>query len=201
MGFSFGRKWLEGILENEELTAKEKAQQIMDGHITVTDGLKEERDGYKAEAEKAADLQKQLDDHLASGEDFKAKYEKEHEAFEAYKGRIASEAEAAKVRSAYRSLLSGEGISEKRLDSILKVTDLSQLKLDEEGNLVNADELKKAINEEWGEFKTTVKETGAKVEKPPKIDTNVFDTMSLAQKMQYANQNPADPAVTAWLNK
>ena len=201
MEFSFGRKWLEGILNNEELTAKEKAQQIMDGHITVTDGLKEERDGYKAEAERAADLQKQLDDQTASGEDFKAKYEKEHEAFEAYKGRIASEAEAAKVRSAYRSLLSGEGISEKRLDSILKVTDLSQLKLDEDGNLMDADELKKAINEEWGEFKTTVKETGAKVEKPPKIDTNVFDTMSLAQKMQYANQNPADPAVTAWLNK
>ena len=199
--FSFGRKWLEGILENEELTPKEKAQQIMDGHISVTDGLKEERDGYKAEAEKAADLQKQLDDHLASGEDFKKKYEDEHSAFEAYKGRIASEAQAAKVRSAYRSLLSGEGISEKRLDSILKVTDLSKLKLDEDGNLMDVEELKKSINDEWGEFKTTITEKGAKVENPPKIDTNVFDTMSLAQKMQFANQNPSDPAVQAWLNK
>ena len=199
--FSFGRKWLEGILENEELTAKEKAQQIMDGHISVTDGLKEERDSFRAEAERAADLQKQLDDHLASGEDFKQKYEKEHEAFEAYKGRIASEAEAARVRSAYRKLLAGEGISEKRLESILKVTDLSGIKLDDGGNLENADELKKAINEEWGEFKTTVSETGAKVENPPKLDTNVFDTMSLAQKMQYANQNPSDPSVQAWLNK
>ena len=199
--FSFGRKWLEGILENEELTPKEKAQQIMDGHITVTDGLKEERDSYKADAEKAADLQKQLDDHLASGEDFKKKYEDEHNAFESYKGRIASEAQAAKVRSAYRSLLSGEGISEKRLDSILKVTDLSKLKLDEDGNLMDVEQLNKSINDEWGEFKTTITEKGAKVENPPKIDTNVFDTMSLAQKMQFANQNPSDPAVQAWLNK
>ena len=33
----------------------------MDGHIAVTDGLKDERDSYKQEAEKAADLQKQLE--------------------------------------------------------------------------------------------------------------------------------------------
>ena len=205
MDFSFGRKWLEGILENEELTSKEKAQQIMDGHITVTDGLKEQRDGYKAEAEKAADLQKQLDDRIASGDDYKQKYEKEHEAFESYKGKIASEAEAARVRSAYRSLLSGEGISEKRLDTFVEVAEglgkLKDLKLDENGNFVNADELKKDINEKWGDFKTTVSEKGADVDKPPKIDTNVFDTMSLAQKMQYANQNPSDPTVQAWLKK
>ena len=205
MAFSFGRKWLEGILDNEELSIKEKAQPIMDGHITVTDGLEEERDGLRAEAEKAADLQKKLDDQLASGEDYREKYEKEHEAFEAYKGRIASEAEASRVRSAYRSLLAGEGISEKRLDTFVQVAEglgkLKDLKLDENGNFVNADELKKAINDDWGMFKTTVSEQGAKVEKPPKIDTNVFDTMSLAQKMQYANQNPSDPSVQAWLNK
>lgn len=168
MAFSFGRKWLEGILENEELTAKEKAQQIMDGHITVTDGLKEERDGLKAEAEKAADLQKQLDD-LANGEDFQKKYEEEHKAFEDFKKKTASDAEAARIRTAYRNLLAGEGISEKRLDSILKITDLSKMKLDKDGNLENADELKKAINDEWSEFKTTVTEKGAVVEKPLQI--------------------------------
>ena len=168
MAFSFGRKWLEGILENEELTAKEKAQQIMDGHITVTDGLKEERDGLKAEAEKAADLQKQLDD-LANGEDFQKKYEEEHKAFEDFKKKTASDAEAARIRTAYRNLLAGEGISEKRLDSILKITDLSKMKLDKDGNLENANELKKAINDEWSEFKTTVTEKGAVVEKPLQI--------------------------------
>ena len=162
---SFARKWLEGILENEELSTKEKAQQIMDGHIAVTDGLKDERDSFKAEAEKAGDLQKQLDD-LANGEDFKKKFEDEHKAFEDFKKQTASEAEAAKVKSAYRKLLAGEGIGEKRLDSILKVTDLSKLKLDKDGNLEDVDGLKKAINDEWGEFKTKVTEKGAVVEKP-----------------------------------
>ena len=165
MDFSFGRKWLEGILDNEELSTKEKAQKIMDGHITVTDGLKEERDKLKADAERAADLQKQLDD-LANGEDFQKKYEDEHKAFEDFKKKTASDAEAARIRTAYRKLLAGEGIGEKRLDSILKVTDLSKLKLDKDGNFENEDDLKNAINDEWGEFKTTVTQRGAVVEKP-----------------------------------
>ena len=163
--FSFSRKWLEGILENEELTAKEKAQQIMDGHITVTDGLKEEREALKQEAEKAADLQKQLDD-LANGEDYQKKYEDEHRAFEDFKKQTASDAEAARVKSAYRKLLAREGISEKRLDTILKVSDLSKMKLDKDGNLEGEEDLVKAINAEWGDFKTTVREKGAVVEKP-----------------------------------
>ena len=162
---SFARKWLEGILENEELSTKEKAQQIMDGHIAVTDGLKDERDSFKAEAEKAGDLQKELDD-LKNGEDFQKKYEDEHKAFEDFKKKTADDAEAAKVKTAYRKLLAGEGIGEKRLDSILKVTDLSKLKLDKDGNLEDVDGLKKAINDEWGEFKTKVTEKGAVVEKP-----------------------------------
>ena len=165
MDFSFGRKWLEGILDNEELSTKEKAQKIMDGHITVTDGLKEERDGFKAEAEKAADLQKQLDDQ-ANGEDWQKKYEDEHKAFEDFKKQTASDAEAARIKAAYRKLLAGEGIGEKRLDSILKVTDLSKLKLNKDGNFDNEDDLKNAINDEWGEFKTTVTQRGAVVEKP-----------------------------------
>ena len=165
MKASFARKWLEGILENEELSTKEKAQQIMDGHIAVTDGLKDERDSFKTEAEKVGDLQKELDD-LKNGEDFQKKYEEEHRAFEDFKKKTADDAEAAKVRTAYRKLLAGEGIGEKRLDSILKVTDLSKLKLDKDGNLEDVDGLKKAINDEWGEFKTKVTEKGAVVEKP-----------------------------------
>lgn len=164
----FGRKWLDEILQNEELSPKEKAQRIMDEHITVTNGLKDERDNYKAEAEKAADLQKQLDDQ-ANGENWQEKYEKEHESFENFKKQTAADAEAGRVRAAYRKLLSGEGISEKRIDAILKVTDFSRMKLNKEGNLEGEEDLKTAINAEWGDFKTTVTERGATVEKPPQV--------------------------------
>lgn len=162
---SFGRKWLAGIIRNDELSPEEKENLIMESHIGVTDGLKDRIEELKAEADKAADLQKQLDDQ-ANGEDFKSKYEAEKKAHEELKQKIASDAEAAKVRTAYRKLLADEGISEKRLDSILKVSDLSGVKLDDDGNLVDADKLRKSINEEWSEFKTTVTQKGATVEKP-----------------------------------
>ena len=158
---AFSRSFLKSTgLTDEQITA------VMEEHTSVTDALKSQRDSYKAEAEKAADLQKQLEG-LQSGEDFKKKYEDEHKAFEDFKKKTADDAEAAKVRSAYRKLLADEGIGEKRLDSILKVTDLSKVKLDKDGNLQDVDELKKSINEEWSEFKTTVTTKGATVEKPP----------------------------------
>ena len=203
-GFSFSRKWLDEILENEELSNKEKAQQIMTGHITITNGLMDERDTLKTQAEeqgnKAADLQKQLDG-IKGGEDFKDKYEKEHKAFEDYKAQIALDAETAKVSAAYRKLLVDEGYSEKWRERIMKGADLSGVKLDENGSLANLEELKKAIADEWGDVRTTVKEKGADVDNPPKHDTNAFETMSLAEKMAYANQHPTDPSISAWLNK
>ena len=202
--FSFSRKWLDEIIENDDLSPKEKAQKIMNGHITITDGLKDERDTYKTQAEeqgnKAADIQKQLDD-IKGGEDYKKKYEEEHQAFEDFKTKTALDAETAKVSAAYRKLLVDEGIGEKWLERVMKGTDLSGVKLDENGNLANLDELKKAIADEWGDVKTTVHEKGADVDNPPKHDTNTFDSMSLAEKMAYANQHPTDPAVSAWLKK
>ena len=163
---SFGRKWLDEILQNEDLSAKEKAQKIMDEHISVTNGLKDERDSFKEQADKAADIQKELDG-IKGGEDWKKKFEDEHKAFEDFKKQTAQNAETAKVSAAYRKLLADEGISEKRLDAILKVTDLSKMKLDKDGNLEDTENLKKAINDEWGEFRTTVTERGAQVDKPP----------------------------------
>ena len=202
--FSFSRKWLDEIIENDDLSPKEKAQKIMSGHITITDGLKDERDNLKKQAEengeKAADLQKQLDG-IKGGEDFKQKYEDEHKAFEDFKKQTAQDAETAKVSAAYRKMLADEGYSEKWRERIMKGADLSGVKLDEEGNLVNLDGLKKAVADEWGDVKTTVKETGADVDKPPKVDNNAFETMSLGEKMAYANQHPSDPAVSAWLDK
>lgn len=160
MGFS--RSFLKATgLTDEQITA------VMEEHTAVTEALKKQRDDYKADADKAAELQKQLDG-MKGGEDFKKKYEDEHKAFEDFKKETAQNAEAAKVRAAYRKLLIEEKIGEKRLDSILKVTDFSKMKLDKDGNLEDVEGLRKAIGDEWGDFKTTVTTKGADVETPPK---------------------------------
>lgn len=150
--------------------SEDQIKAVMEEHVIVTDALKKQRDEYKAEAEKTADLQKQLDG-IKGGEDYKKKFEDEHKAFEDFKKKVADDAEADKVRSAYRKLLIDEKIGEKRLDAILKVTDFSKMKLDKEGNLEGEEALRKAIGEDWGEFKTTVTEKGAKVENPPRTSS------------------------------
>lgn len=165
---AFSRNWLKTMgLTDEQVSS------IMEEHVSVTDALKAQRDkaqndakDLKTEADKVADLQKQIDDYR-NGEDFKAKYEKEHQDFEDYKKQIAKDAETAKVKSAYRQLLLDERINEKRVDSVLKLTDFSEMKLDKDGKLENLDALKENIGKEWGEFKVTTKERKQTVPTPP----------------------------------
>lgn len=187
MGFS--RSFLKATgLSDEQITA------VMEEHTAVTDALKSQRDSYKEQAEKAADLQKQLE-ALQSGEDYKQKYEDEHKAFEDFKNKTAQDAETAKIRAAYRKMLADEGISEKRLDSILRITDFSKMKLDKDGNLDKADEIRKSINSEWGEFKTTVTEKGAVVEKPlqtgkaTKTKEEIFAIRDTAERQKAIAEN------------
>ena len=136
---------------------------------------------YKAEAEKLPEVQKQLDE-IKGGEDFKAKYDKEHEDFEAFKKQIADGEELAKKKTAYRKLLADEHINEKRLDAVIRLTDFSKMKLDKDGNLQDADALKKAIGEEWSEYKVVTEKRGADVATPPHGD-NGGKTLSRAAEL------------------
>ena len=180
---AFSRSFLKTMgLTDEQVTA------IMEEHVSVVDALKKQRDEYKADvdkykadAEKLSEIQKQLDEAKGK-EDYKAKYDKEHEDFEAYKGQVAKEAEEAKVKAAYRKLLTDEKINEKRLDAVIRLTDFSGMKLDKDGNLENAEQLKKAINTEWGEYKTVTKTRGADVSTPPDVD-NGGKGMSRARQL------------------
>ena len=53
------------------------------------------------------------------------------------------------------------------MDSILRVTDLSQLKLTSDGALENAEELKKTIGSDWSGFITSTGTRGSEVDNPP----------------------------------
>jgi hypothetical protein len=158
---AFSRKWLESLgLTEVQVSA------IIEEHTAVTDALKEQRDAAKKEADKLPAIQQELDD-LKNGEDFKAKYEKEHQDFEDFKAGIAEKEEADKIRTAYRKLLTDERVKEDRLDMVMRHTDFSNMKLDKDGNLENADALKKTIAEDWGVFQVTTHERKQSVATPP----------------------------------
>lgn len=145
-------------------------ESIMGGHIASIDALREERDGYKADAEKLPDVQKELDElkkTAESGNDYKTKYDNLKKEFDTYKSDQNAKAEKAAKDKAYRSMLKEIGVSEKRFDSIMKVTDLSEIKLDKDGKIEGLDKLKESTKTEWADFITTNGEKGADTPNPP----------------------------------
>lgn len=180
---TFGRKWLAGILRNDDLSPEEKEQQIMDGHIAVTDGLKDRIEGLKEEADKVPALQKQLDEK-DGGEDWKAKYEKEHSDFEAYKLQISKSAELEEIKALHGEILRDLGINADRIKAIQKVTDYSGMKKGKDGKLADEAAVRKAVSEEWKDFIPTNTNKGAKVENPPAAGKTAGKTMEEIMAMK-----------------
>lgn len=140
---------------------EEQVSAIIEEHTNVTSALKDQIKEYKVDAEKLPDVQKELDDMKkdTSASDWEKKYNSEHSAFEQYKQEIADKENTAKLHSAYKKLLTDCKVGDKHIDSILRVTDFSNVKFAEDGSLANVDDLKKKIESDWSGFITT---TGSK---------------------------------------
>lgn len=151
---------------------EEKIDQIIEAHTESTDALKADRDKYKADAEKLTEVQKKYDDLKKEVEEkgddtYKEKYEKEHKDFEAYKKNIDAEKTKAKKSEAYKAVLKEAGVSEKRYDAILRLTDLDKVELDDEGKIKDAATVVEDVKKEWSDYIVKTEEHGAGTETPP----------------------------------
>lgn len=151
---------------------EEKIDEIIAMHSETVDGLKTEISKYKADAATLPDIQKQLEKAQADLEagkkdSWKVKYEAIKEEFEGYKTEQTKKESHAAKEKAYRALLQEAGVSEKRLDSVLKVSDIDSVELDEKGTIKGADKLTESIKSEWADFITTTETRGANTSNPP----------------------------------
>ena len=89
------------------------------------------------------------------------------EDFDAYKKDVSAKETKTTRENAYRALLKEAGVSEKRIDKILKVSDIDDLEMGEDGKFKDADKLIKDIKEEWSDFIVSSETKGAKVTTPP----------------------------------
>lgn len=146
----------------------EKIDQIIEEHIETVDALKKQRDAYKADADKVEDLQRQLEQAKKDdGEDFKEKYEAIKIEFDEFKEQTETEKANAEKKSLYSKLLKDSGVDEKRIDAIIKVTDLSKIELNKDGSIRDSDKLSEQIKEDWSDFIVSIDDKGAKVDTPP----------------------------------
>lgn len=146
---------------------EEQVSAIIDAHTETVDGLKDSLKAAKADADKLKAVQKELDDlKSTNGDDYKARYEKEHADFDEYKKTVANEKATAEKRSLYRELLRECGVDAKRIDSVMKVADIDAAKV-KDGKIENVEDLTKSIKAEWSDFIATDSTRGANVQTPP----------------------------------
>lgn len=158
----------------------EKIDEIVDAHAETVDALKKERNKYKDDSDKLSEIQKKYDDlkkevDSKEGDSYKEKYDKEHKAFEEFKKAVEGERTKASKTQAYKELLKKAGVSDKRIDSILRVTAIDEIELDDEGKIKDADKVVENIKSEWSEFIVTESQRGAGTENPPKKNTSGGD--------------------------
>lgn len=164
--------------------------QIIEAHTETVDALKEQRDGYKADAEKAKALEKevesvrkQLDEALEDNGAEELKKQNDEQAkeleklrkaneslqseFDAYKADTEAAETQRKKSDAYNELLTKAGVAPKYAGKVLKVTKLDGIELDENGHIKDEDKALESIKSEWSEFITSKQTKGSDPENPP----------------------------------
>lgn len=142
----------------------EKIDQIIDEHAESVNALKAQRDEFKEAADKADGYKKELD---------------------ALKAKVEGEKAAAEKRGLYRELLKSAGVDPKRIETVLKVSDLEGVTV-KDGAIEDADKLTEGIKADWADFIATTTVKGADVAHAPKGEGGKdINEMSTAEYMKY----------------
>lgn len=175
-----------------------KIDEIISAHADTVNALKEQRDGYKADADKLPTVQRELDDLKASqsGDDpYKEKYENKAREFDEYKKSVEAKELKRSKSTAYKQVL--KELNASHVDSILKAsqTELDKIELDENGKIKDVDKLKESIKKEWADFIVAEGQKGANTATPPanegsklsKEDIMKIKDPTARQKAMYEN--------------
>ena len=162
-----------------------KIDEIISAHTEVTNALKADRDSYKEKAEKYDETKTELDKAKSeldkvNKDEYKTKYESLESEFNKYKTDIAEKEVKVKKEEAYKKMLKEIGVNEKSIDAIVKVKDLSSLKLDDKGNIVDVDTLKESEKKDWEGFIIKSEEEGQHPNTPPDHQHENVDTTTMS---------------------
>jgi hypothetical protein len=133
------------------------------------------------------------EDKATSAEKWKTKYDALKEDFEAYKKDITAKETKATRTNAYKELLKQAGVSEKRLDAIIKVSDIDSLEMGDDGKFKDANKILENIKTEWADFITTTETHGASTATPP--SNNGGGKMTKAEIMKIKDTSERQKAI------
>lgn len=158
------RKLLKGLGLTDE-----QVDTIIEAHTETVEGLKGDIQKYKDDAEKLPKVQKELDDlKKDGGDDYKAKYDKERQDFQAYKDGIAKKEAAAAKEKAARAYFESKGIPAKSMGLVIRGAkgEIDGLELDGE-KIKDASALDSLLDGDYKGLIGKVKESGTNTQNPP----------------------------------
>nr|DAG56391.1 MAG TPA: minor structural protein [Caudoviricetes sp.] len=147
----------------------EQVDTIIEAHTETVEGLKGDIQKYKDDAEKLPNVLKELDELKKDGSgDYKAKYDKEHQDFQAYKDGIAKKEAAAAKEKAARAYFESKGIPAKSMGLVIRGAkgEIDGLELDGE-KIKDASALDSLLDGDYKGLIGRSKKTGTETETPP----------------------------------
>lgn len=183
---AFDNKSIRPILENEELSIKDKVNQLQTLHHEIVNGLMDEKDEAIQRAEKAE----------KAAESAKAEKEAAEKSLTEYKAQQTQKDTHAAKEAKFRELLKSAGVLDKYADRVVRLSgeDIDKLELDDKGEVKDAKKHTDSLKADWSDFVGTTTTTGAKVDTPP---TNTGSKMTKDQIFAIKDAGERQAAIAA----
>lgn len=183
---AFDNKSIRPILENEELSIKDKVNQLQTLHHEIVNGLMDEKDEAIRRAEKAE----------KAAESAKAEKEAAEKSLTDYKAQQTQKDTHAAKEAKFRELLKSAGVLDKYADRVVRLSgeDIDKLELDDKGEVKDAKKHADSLKADWSDFVGTTTTTGAKVDTPP---TNTGSKMTKEQIINIKDASERQAAIAA----
>lgn len=183
---AFDNKSIRPILENEELSIKDKVNQLQTLHHEIVNGLMDEKDEAIQRAEKAE----------KAAESAKAEKEAAEKSLTEYKAQQTQKDTHAAKEAKFRELLKSAGVLDKYADRVVRLSgeDIDKLELDDKGEVKDAKKHADSLKADWSDFVGTTTTTGAKVDTPP---TNTGSKMTKEQIINIKDASERQAAIAA----
>ena len=183
----------------------EQISSIIEAHTDTITGLKDSLKTAEEKAKRLDDVEKELNELKSKGtEDYKAKYEAEHTAFENYKSDVTAKETKAAKEKAVSTYYESKNITGKNLSIAMRGSkaEIDGIELDGNGKIKDTSVFDMLINGDFAGLVSTERTEGADTKNPPtNTGGDTFDKLPLYEKMKYANEHPNDASVKAFLGK
>lgn len=197
---ALSRKFLKAMGLTEE-----QIDSVVEAHRETVDGLQKSLTAAEEKAKRFDDVEKEFNELKSKGtEDYKKKYEEEHNAFETYKSDVTAKAEKAAKEKAVSTYYESKNITGKNLSIAMRgsKSEIDGIELDENGKIKDTSALDTLISGDYAGLVAKIETKGADTATPPKgTGGDTFSNLSLADKMKFANEHPNDESVKSWLGK